>query len=64
MKQKDKIINYVLEAFLKEGFHGVKIEDIAAGLNISKSSIYKIFPTEQELLREVLEKFMHTILEA
>jgi AcrR family transcriptional regulator len=64
MKQKDKIINYVLETFLQEGFYGIKIEDIAVGLNISKRSIYKIFPTEQELLREVLEKFMHTILEA
>jgi AcrR family transcriptional regulator len=64
MKQKDKIINYVLEAFLKEGFYGIKFEDIAVSLNISKRSIYKIFPTEQELLREVLEKFMHAILEA
>jgi AcrR family transcriptional regulator len=64
MKQKDKIINFVLETLLKEGAYGVKLGDIASRLNINEKTIRKIFPTEEDLLREVIEAFMHTILES
>lgn len=64
MKQKEKIINYVLENFLREGSYEIKVDDIASKLNIRKEIVIKIFPTEEELLREVIETFMHTILGA
>lgn len=63
MKQKEKIINFVLEAVLKEGNFGIHVDKIASGLNVSTKTIRKIFPTDEELLREVVEKYLHLILE-
>jgi predicted transcriptional regulator len=61
--KKQKIIDFVLETVLKEGTIGIKIEKIASGLNVSERTIRKIFPTEEELLREVMEAYLHLILE-
>jgi hypothetical protein len=63
MKQKEKIINFVLEAVLKEGNFGIHVDKIAKGLNVSAKTIRKIFPTDEELLREVIERYLHIILE-
>jgi AcrR family transcriptional regulator len=62
-KQKERIINFALETFLREGSFGIKVDDIASNLKISREVICKIFPSEKELLREVIGRFMRIVLE-
>ncbi len=42
------------EMFMQHGYSKVTMEEIAAGLGISKKTLYKFFPNKKELLRELL----------
>jgi AcrR family transcriptional regulator len=59
MKKRDeideKIIEYAKERFFKHGFKKVTMDELAAGLQMSKKTIYAIFPTKQCLVESVIE---------
>ncbi len=59
MKKRDeideKIIEYANERFFKHGFKKVTMDELAAGLQMSKKTIYAIFPTKQCLVESVIE---------
>src|SRR3990170_6707274 len=54
--------NRILEAaaglFRREGFNGASMQDLAAVVGITKSTVYHHFPSKQALLSEILE---HTV---
>jgi Bacterial regulatory proteins, tetR family len=50
MEEKDKIISYSQNIFLKSGFYKITMDEIAKGLGISKKTIYKHFPSKSKLV--------------
>lgn len=71
MNRKDKkLVNIVLELFMKEGAR-FKMEDVAAAMKISKKTIYKDYGNKEELIIlvvkaifEGIEKKLRKIMES
>lgn len=55
---KERILDYSRERFFEEGFQAVSMDEIAAGLGISKKTFYKYFPSKDDLLRQIAERTM------
>jgi len=53
--EKIKIIQFSLDKFLKEGFYKVTMDQIASDLKMSKKTIYKYFPSKENLVQETVE---------
>ncbi len=52
---KKNILEYAKEKFFKHGFKKVTMDELASGLQMSKKTIYAIFPTKQCLVESVVE---------
>lgn len=48
---RERIIVFATEQFLRLGFGKVTIDEIAGGLGMSKKTLYKFFPSKEDLLR-------------
>jgi len=57
MKEKEKIISFSKNIFLKEGFYKITMDELASGLRISKKTIYKYFPSKNKLIDTVVNNF-------
>ena len=57
--EKDKIIFYSQNIFMKEGFNKITLNEIASGLMMSKNTIYKHFRSKDDLLNEVINNFLN-----
>jgi AcrR family transcriptional regulator len=51
---KERILTKAEEMFLHFGYSKVKMEEIAAGMGISKKTLYKFFPSKENLIREIV----------
>ncbi|MDR3626097.1 MAG: TetR/AcrR family transcriptional regulator [Ignavibacteriaceae bacterium] len=51
---KERILAKAEEMFLQFGYQKVKMEEIASGLGISKKTLYKFFPSKENLIREMV----------
>jgi len=51
---KERIITKAEEMFLQFGYSKVKMEEVAGGLGISKKTLYKFFPSKENLIREIV----------
>ncbi|WP_166416898.1 TetR/AcrR family transcriptional regulator [Cochlodiniinecator piscidefendens] len=49
----DQVVNGAREVFLKDGFEGASVDDIAKAANVSKATLYSYFPDKQILFLEV-----------
>ena len=58
---RQKILSYTTEKFLREGFYKTTMDDIAFNLRVSKKTIYKHFPTKDKLVEEVVFNFMNSV---
>jgi AcrR family transcriptional regulator len=63
IEEREKILGFARETFLKEGFYKITMDDIAARLHMSKKTIYKYFPSKEELVSEVMKTHMRLTLE-
>jgi AcrR family transcriptional regulator len=63
MEEKEKIIERGGEIFFKEGFHKTTMDDIAAELHMSKKTIYKFFPSKEDLVIATAKHFMNSMKE-
>jgi len=61
MTEKDKILNYSIRIFLKNGFNKVTMDEIASGLRISKKTIYKYFASKRKLVNAVFRIYQNNI---
>lgn len=52
---KNKILNYSKETILKYGYKNFRVDDIAKELGISKSTIYKLFSSKEEIVKAVIK---------
>ncbi|MBI5404404.1 MAG: TetR/AcrR family transcriptional regulator [Ignavibacteriae bacterium] len=55
MKEKELIIKYAGKRFYDEGFHKISMDEIASGLRMSKKTIYKHFPTKDNLIESLID---------
>jgi AcrR family transcriptional regulator len=57
-EEKEKIFEYAIDKFLREGFYKTTMDDLASQLRMSKKTIYKYFPSKDELVKEVIFSFL------
>lgn len=55
-KTKKRILNAASRKFFKYGFYLVSMDSLVAEVRTSKSTIYKYFPTKEDLVQAVLEE--------
>lgn len=53
LKDREKILTYCTDKFHKEGFYKTSMDEVAKELCISKKTIYKHFPSKENLLEEI-----------
>ncbi|MDR1004512.1 MAG: TetR/AcrR family transcriptional regulator [Prevotellaceae bacterium] len=53
---RTNIVDTALHLFITEGIKSITMDDIAAGLGISKRTLYEVFPDKETLLLECLYK--------
>jgi AcrR family transcriptional regulator len=61
LAMKDTILEKAMELYLKLGFKGVTLDDIAQEMSISKKTIYQHFANRNELIEAVAKKIMEEI---
>ncbi|NVB42510.1 TetR/AcrR family transcriptional regulator [Pseudenhygromyxa sp. WMMC2535] len=49
-----KVLAATLEEVARAGYHGLRIEDVATRAGVNKTTVYRRWPTKQELVREAL----------
>lgn len=59
MEVKNKIIELGEEKFFREGFYKTRMDDLAAELRMSKKTLYKFFPTKEELVHAIAMHFLN-----
>lgn len=60
----EKLRNAALELFARSGYAAVSMRAIAAETGVQAGAIYNHFPTKQDLLNELLQVHMETLLNA
>ncbi len=51
---KERIINHAEDRFLSSGFNKVTLDELSSELGISKKTMYKFFPSKDELLKTII----------
>jgi AcrR family transcriptional regulator len=57
-EEKLRLVNVARERFFENGFSKVTVDEIASDLRMSKKTVYKFFPTKEDLLRGVIRSMM------
>jgi AcrR family transcriptional regulator len=57
-KEKQKILEFAQEKYLREGFYKITMDELANQLKMSKKTIYKYFPSKENLVKEVTFGFI------
>jgi AcrR family transcriptional regulator len=57
---RERILEHSRDEFLTRGFSKVTIDEIATNLGISKKTLYKFYPSKEELLRASLHAMMRS----
>lgn len=55
---KEKILAHCQGRFFKEGFVRITVDEIAADLTISKKTFYKYFSSKEDVVQQIMERFM------
>ncbi len=61
LTMKESILEKAMEMYIKLGFKGVTLDDIAQEMSISKKTIYQHFANRNELIEAVAKKIMTEI---
>jgi AcrR family transcriptional regulator len=57
---RERVLEHARGEFLARGFSKVTLDEIAADLGISKKTLYKFYPSKEELLRASLHAMMRS----
>jgi AcrR family transcriptional regulator len=55
-KEKERILSHITRKFQSEGFYKTSMDEIAGELRVSKKTIYKYFPSKDDLLETICHK--------
>lgn len=56
---QDKIIEQIEDKLFSEGFYKTTMDDVASELGMSKKTIYKFFPSKEDLVMAIAKHFMN-----
>lgn len=59
MDDQTKIIEQIEDKLFKEGFYKTTMDDVASELGMSKKTIYKFFPSKDDLVMAITKHFMN-----
>ena len=59
MSEQDKIVEISEEKFFRDGFYKTTMDEIASELSMSKKTIYKFFPSKEDLVMAIAQHFMN-----
>jgi len=59
MEDQNKIVEHTEEKFFRDGFYKTTMDEIASELKMSKKTIYKFFPSKDELVMAIAKFFMN-----
>jgi len=59
MEDQEKIIEHTEEKFFRDGFYKTTMDEIASELRMSKKTIYKYFPSKDDLVHAIAKFFMN-----
>ena len=59
MEEPTKIIEHTEEKFFRDGFYKTTMDEIASELRMSKKTIYKFFPSKNDLVHAIAKFFMN-----
>lgn len=58
---RERILDFCLKKFFKDGFHKVSMDTLAGELQVSKKTLYKHFSSKEEIVKEVVNTFTSSI---
>ena len=58
MEDQTKIVEMTEDKFFKEGFYKTTMDEVASELKMSKKTIYKFFPSKDDLVTAIARHFM------
>lgn len=61
MNEKNKIIEETEEKFFRDGFYKTTMDEIASDLKMSKKTIYKFFPSKDDLVIAIANHFIGSV---
>lgn len=56
--EKDRIVESAADKFLSQGISKVTLDELASDLRMSKKTVYKFFPSKDDLLRTMVHMMM------
>ena len=56
-EEKEKILSFASQKFMKEGFYKTTMDEISAEMHMSKKTIYRNFSSKEDLVGAVAKKF-------
>lgn len=59
MEDQEKIIQHTEDKFFRDGFYKTTMDEISSEMRISKKTIYKYFPSKDDLVKAVTRYFMN-----
>lgn len=59
MENQEKIIQHTEDKFFRDGFYKTTMDEIASEMRISKKTIYKYFPSKDDLVKAITRYFMN-----
>ncbi|MFA7227506.1 MAG: TetR/AcrR family transcriptional regulator [Melioribacteraceae bacterium] len=57
MDEIEKILEVTQEKFFREGFYKTRMDELASELRMSKKTIYKLFPSKNDLVEAIALRF-------
>lgn len=58
---KERILELAKDRFFRNGFNKVTLDELSGELGISKKTMYKFFPSKEELIRTVVWMMLHRV---
>ena len=58
MEEQNKIVELSEEKFFRDGFYKTTMDEVASELKMSKKTIYKFFPSKDDLITAIARHFM------
>jgi len=59
LEEQNKIIEQIEEKFFRDGFYKTTMDEVATELRMSKKTIYKFFPSKDDLVMAIAKHFMN-----
>jgi AcrR family transcriptional regulator len=61
MDEQNKIVEMTEEKFFRDGFYKTTMDEVALELKMSKKTIYKFFPSKEDLVMAIAKHFMEGV---